>query len=547
MSRSSDDTVTSSPSSEDDDEFVMVDNGFPVRPKSSSHEDDVKLQLQSVPSDGTFLLSCHPPVQPEEDIKHSPCDIVLVIDVSGSMNGAAPLPDTGDANKEDSGLSILDLVKHSSRTILENLNDNDRLGIITFSDDAKVIQDLTRMTESEKKETRKRVEDLHDRGSTNMWSGIRAGLKLFEDAESSNNVQGLYILTDGMPNHMCPKQGYVNKLKPMLATLAEAKAKAGATMPTIHTFGFGYRIRSDLMQSIAEIGNGNFAFIPDAGMIGTVFVHAVANLFSTVGVNVVLEVETSPDVVISCATVFNTDIISKTQTHLHLGNLQYGQSRNLILSYDKSQRRSSIKATLAYKDRFGESHSTSTFCTQSTKPAAPPGQLLAYHAFRAQLCSHLSAFSPISADTNEHKVLTDCQSPDGRFAAARVSLQNFIAQITSSPYAEDPKVAALIKDLTAGEGKSNGQVSKALLATDKEQYYQKWGKHYLPSLLHAHARQVCNTFKDPGPLLYGKDSPLFNKCKSELDQAFDSLPAPKPSRHPVGGHGSHVSATLPPP
>jgi hypothetical protein len=36
---------------------------------------------------------------------------------------------------------------------------------------------------------------------------------------------------------------------------------------TINTFGFGYEIRSGLLKSIAEAGNGNYAFIPDAGMI----------------------------------------------------------------------------------------------------------------------------------------------------------------------------------------------------------------------------------------------------------------------------------------
>jgi hypothetical protein len=36
---------------------------------------------------------------------------------------------------------------------------------------------------------------------------------------------------------------------------------------TIHTFGFGYELRSGLLKSVAEVGGGNYAFIPDAGMI----------------------------------------------------------------------------------------------------------------------------------------------------------------------------------------------------------------------------------------------------------------------------------------
>lgn len=53
----------------------------------------------------------------------------------------------------------------------------------------------------------------------------------------------------------CPPQGYVPKLRTY-----EFRA-------SIHTFGFGYSIRSGLLKSIAEVGEGNYAFIPDAGMI----------------------------------------------------------------------------------------------------------------------------------------------------------------------------------------------------------------------------------------------------------------------------------------
>jgi hypothetical protein len=31
-----------------------------------------------------------------------------------------------------------------------------------------------------------------------------------------------------------------------------------------------------------------------------------------------------------------------------------------------------------------------------------------------------------------------------------------------------------------------------------ENYFERWGKHYLPSLARAHLLQQCNNFKDPG-------------------------------------------------
>lgn len=128
--------------------------GLPHRPRQNYDDDadddvdaDDRLTLNLHPVENNndhFLVSIQPPRlpvkrQPEDDLKRVSCDIVLVIDVSSSMGDAAPLPDAEDGeDKESTGLSILDLTKHAARTILETLTESDRLGIVTFSEDAKV-------------------------------------------------------------------------------------------------------------------------------------------------------------------------------------------------------------------------------------------------------------------------------------------------------------------------------------------------------------------------------------------------------------------------
>jgi Mg-chelatase subunit ChlD len=63
-------------------------------------------------------------------------DIVVVVDVSGSM---------GTLVSAGSTFSILDIVKHSIRTIMETLNGKDRLSIVKYSDVATVVAPLTHM------------------------------------------------------------------------------------------------------------------------------------------------------------------------------------------------------------------------------------------------------------------------------------------------------------------------------------------------------------------------------------------------------------------
>jgi len=182
------------------------------------------LAIHPFPTRDGLIVSIQPPREPVESLKeHVPCDIVLVIDVSGSMGSDAPVPGNPGETKEKYGLSVLDLTKHAAKTILETLNPNDRLGIVTFASDAKVshllhvgtaeddvnmvqqvVQKLTPMNSNNKRNTRKKIEAMVTRDITNLWGGIQTGLKLFDTGSRSCNgkVPALMVLTDGMPNHM---------------------------------------------------------------------------------------------------------------------------------------------------------------------------------------------------------------------------------------------------------------------------------------------------------------------------------------------------------
>ena len=124
----------------EDFDMVETPQELALRPRTQVQPGDRAIvEIHPVRSSYAFIVSVQPPQSPEFGLKRVSCDIVLVIDVSGSMSAAAPLPGPEDDNdREATGLSVLDLVKHAARTILETLGPGDRLGIVTFSDDATV-------------------------------------------------------------------------------------------------------------------------------------------------------------------------------------------------------------------------------------------------------------------------------------------------------------------------------------------------------------------------------------------------------------------------
>ena len=246
---------------------------------------------------------------------YPPVDIVAVIDISGSMDSPALVEQ--DGKSVDIGYTILDITKHALITIIESMKPNDRISVVVFSNDARVLIPLTTSDNINKL----LITNLRTEGATNIWAGLNIGLQQFTN---TNRIQSLLFLTDGLPSsHLLPPQGILHCLK---RKMIDSKIN-------IYTFGFGYSLDTELLIDIAKISNGHFSFIPDSGFVGTIFIHALAHI-NTIAIN-------------NLKCYYNTDNIKCIGNNADLTTVHYGQSRTLVFKTKEDN----ITIKIVYDDK----------------------------------------------------------------------------------------------------------------------------------------------------------------------------------------------------
>ncbi len=199
----------------------------------------------------------------QTDLDRLPLNIIMVADVSGSMSEIC----RDKNNTEDINYTRLDLVKHTMRTIIESLTPQDKLSIVTFNSRAEVLKGLINVSKDNKKIFTEKVDSMVAEGGTNIWDALRVATDI------ANNKTHILLFTDGESNENPPRG--------IIPTFTDHLTKFTNLDITIHTYGFGNNINSQLLFGISEIIKGGlFGFIPDSSMIGTVFINSLAYLMS---------------------------------------------------------------------------------------------------------------------------------------------------------------------------------------------------------------------------------------------------------------------------
>ena len=196
-----------------------------------------------------------------------PANLVFLVDVSGSMQPANRLP----------------LVKTSLRMLAEQLTARDRVAVVVYAGTSGLA--LPSTPGDRKGDILGAIDRLEAGGSTNGGEGIRLAYRVAEENFIKGGINRVLLATDGDFN-----VGVTSENE--LVRLIEEKRRGGVFLSVL---GYGRgNLKDSTMESLADKGNGNYAYIDTEGEARKVLGEQLGGTLHTIAKDVKIQVEFNP-------------------------------------------------------------------------------------------------------------------------------------------------------------------------------------------------------------------------------------------------------------
>jgi len=298
-------------------------------------------RLPESQEDINVLVTIKAPFQ--DIVKRTPCDLVCCVDISGSMT------------------PNMELLIQTLLFVVEQMSENDRLCVVTFSTGVRVIVPFTHMDGASKLAAVEACKSLRSENSTFLSGGLFMSCDEMLKAIDQNRVSSssVFLLTDGEATDGMTTLGEIvdvlknrqfsqnyTSLSPLVPRthrlFGVSNANAQNTEPTesvldtdlpfrISTFGFGSTHNETLLRGISQAGKGMYTYIQTHKTLTAAFADALGGLLSTTAQNINCK--------ISCPDAFTIESVRGGQSVTKTGNnfttrftdLQSEERRDLIV------------------------------------------------------------------------------------------------------------------------------------------------------------------------------------------------------------------------
>ena len=197
------------------------------------------------------------------ELDRPPLDLVVVLDVSGSMSGAP-----------------IEYVRTGLQRMLDVLEEGDHFSLVTYNDTAKVEFELLGV--EDQRDIEVALGRLVASGATNLYDGLFQGFEIASTHKNVDRQNRVILLSDGVANRGITTPGRIT-------SLAASYARQGIGLTTI---GVGEEFDVDLMRALGEVGAGSFYFLEDPQAVREVFLDEVRTFVVPIALDARIDVST---------------------------------------------------------------------------------------------------------------------------------------------------------------------------------------------------------------------------------------------------------------
>lgn len=420
----------------------------------------------------------------DDDSMRAPVDIMVALDVSGSMNG-----------------SKLDLCKTTLALLLRELRASDRFGLISFGSDVKLEIPLRKLTQANKDHALAKIKSLKTRGCTNMSGGIGMAAQEIKSIESPHEVRTIFLLTDGLPNEgVSDREGIVNLTKGCLGS------NGGQNPIPIHCFGYGSDHDSEMLRDIsAATEGGTYYYVGSDSDVSSAFGDALGGVLSVVAQNTIVSLKVPQESANSGISILNVkhDNAKKNPDgsySISLNDFYAEESRDIIFEVSLTSESSSapvvhVSSSMSYLD---------TINSKLVQSDSVEGSLSRPIGNEISQSNHHVSLQCIRIKTTEVIAEAEKLADSGQYDRAKKIISSYINELQKEAVAlgeSNPSIVQMLNELNS-----------IMTGLSSRTTYESYGGAYMKSRVQTHKWQRCSEASEMSPSVY--------KSKAKKSRAY---------------------------
>ena len=302
----------------------------------------------------------------QSDFKRKKLNLVVVLDISGSMKSSFnsyyydKYTEKKQENTEDNEKTKMQIANESVNVLLDQLNDDDRFGMVLFDDDSYLGKPISLIRNTDVNAIKNHILEIEANGGTNFEAGYTKATELYKEYLNVNSYEyenRIIVITDAMPNYgETDEEGLMSYVK--------LNAEKGIYTSFI---GVGVDFNTELIEAISDVKGANYYSVHNSKE----FKERMSDEFEYMVTPLVFDLELnlkSEDYEI--AKVYGSDTANKENGNIIKVNSLFPSKTTsngevnggvILLKLNKKNEKTNgnLNLSVSYKDRDGKEFSNS--------------------------------------------------------------------------------------------------------------------------------------------------------------------------------------------